>query len=107
MKQKMDMKNEEIGSWLSKNGLNGENMKEMNMKHIKEELGQNRDVHMENILSILPAASEGEANISSRLRLACLKKVSSYLFVKYLGSWKYFENKSNISLNELNLISKP
>lgn len=76
MKQKMDMKDNEIGSWLSKNDLHDESMKKEIMEYVKEELEQNRDVHMENILSILPAASEHETNISSRLRLACLKKVS-------------------------------
>ena len=78
MKRKMDMKDKEIGSWLSKNDLHDESMKKEIMEYVKEELEQNRDVHMENILSILPAASS-ETNISSRLRLACLKKVSSSL----------------------------
>lgn len=79
MKQKMDMKDKEIGSWLSKNKINDENMKKEIMEYVKEELEQNRDVHMENILSIPPAVSEHGTNISYRLRLACLNKVSSYL----------------------------
>lgn len=91
----MKMMDKELKSWLSKNGLGDETMKEIR-EYVKEELEQNRDVHMENILSILPAASEHETNISSRLRLACLKKVSCYLFVKYMDSSKYFENKSNM-----------
>lgn len=74
VRRKMKIKDKEVESWLSQNGLPC-NMKREIMKHVKEEVEENKDVDVENILSILP--SKQKSVINEWLRLAILKKVSS------------------------------
>lgn len=73
LSRKMKMKNLEVDLWLSRKGLPG-NFKEVIMNIIQQKLEQNKDVEVENILSVLPSAHS--KYIKRYLRLAALKKVS-------------------------------
>lgn len=73
LRRKMKMKDLDIELWLSKNGLPKE-MKTVIMENLLRKLEENKDVHVENMLSILPL--EHKNNIKYHLCLAILKKVS-------------------------------
>jgi cyclic nucleotide gated channel len=85
----MKTKNLELELWLSRNGL-PRNLKEVIMHIIQQKLEQNQDVHVENILSVLPSAHS--KYIKRYLRLATLKKVNISLLVKLLVEIKIFLN---------------
>ncbi|KAK9907218.1 hypothetical protein M0R45_038286 [Rubus argutus] len=72
LRRKMKTKNLEVELWLSRKGLPS-NLKEVIMHIIQQTLEQNKDVQVENILSILPSAHS--KYIKRYLRLATLKKV--------------------------------
>ena len=72
----MKTKNLELELWLSRKGL-PRNLKEVIMHIIQQKLEQNQDVHVENILSVLPSAHS--KYIKRYLSLATLKKVSMSL----------------------------
>ncbi|VVA20301.1 PREDICTED: cyclic [Prunus dulcis] len=72
LRRKMKMKDLDIELWLSKNGLPKE-MKTVIMENLLRKLEENKDVHVENMLSILPL--EHKNNIKYHLCLAILKKV--------------------------------
>ncbi|KAL6123068.1 hypothetical protein ACLB2K_075591 [Fragaria x ananassa] len=68
----MKTKNLEVDLWLSRKGLPG-NLKVVIMQIIQQKLEQNKDVQVEDILSVLPSAHS--KYIKRYLRLATLKKV--------------------------------
>ncbi|KAK9914516.1 hypothetical protein M0R45_038290 [Rubus argutus] len=72
LRRKMKTKNLEVELWLSKKGLPG-NLKAVIMHIIQKKLEQNKDVEVENILSVLPSAHS--KYIKRYLRLGTLKKV--------------------------------
>lgn len=80
---KMEEKGEDIELWLSKSGIpkrSNKDIKSQIMEKVQHELEENRDVDVENILSILP--SELQNYIKSRpffFGYENLKKVSSSL----------------------------
>lgn len=72
-KRKMQIINPEIDLWLHKNGL-PKSLKMGIMDNVQQKLEENKDVHVENILSILPL--KHKRHIMRLLRLASLRKVS-------------------------------
>lgn len=81
--RKVEEKGPEIDSWLTKKfpfipESSKENVKSQIMRKVKQELGGNRDVDVEDILSILP--SELRSYIQSYTTLGKLRKVSSSFF---------------------------
>lgn len=80
---KVEEKGPEIDSWLSVNYpfipvSSKENVKSQIMRKVKQELEGNRDVDVEDILSVLP--SELRSYIQSYTTLGKLRKVSSSSF---------------------------
>lgn len=74
LRQKMKMKDLEIELLLSRNGLPKE-LKAVFMENLQRKLEKNKEIHVVNMLSILPL--EHKNNIKYHLCLAMLKKVSS------------------------------
>ncbi|XP_050364413.1 cyclic nucleotide-gated ion channel 1-like [Argentina anserina] len=72
-RRKMQIINPEIDLWLHKNGL-PKDLKMGIMDNVQQKLEENKDVHVENILSILPL--KHKRHIMRLLRLASLRKVS-------------------------------
>ncbi|BFG23528.1 hypothetical protein CerSpe_098020 [Prunus speciosa] len=72
LRRKLKTKDLEIDLWLSRKGL-PKNLKEVIMQVVQQKLEQNKDVQVENILSVLPLV---HSNFIRRyLRLATLKNV--------------------------------
>ncbi|KAL6132199.1 hypothetical protein ACLB2K_070570 [Fragaria x ananassa] len=72
LRRKMKTKNLEVDLWLSRKGLPS-NLKVVIMQIIQQKLEQNKDVQVEDILSVLPSAHS--KYIRRYLSLATLKKV--------------------------------
>lgn len=74
--RQMKIKDLEVQFWLSENDI-PKNMKTLIMQNVHKQLEQNKDVHVRNILSILPL--EQKRFIKRHLCLPILKKVCSFV----------------------------
>lgn len=73
-KRKLQEKDLEVGSWLSKNGIPVDTKSQI-MEKVQVELEENRDVEVKNILSILPSGLQ--RRLEWYMPLSRLKRVSS------------------------------
>ncbi|CAL9027682.1 unnamed protein product, partial [Prunus brigantina] len=73
LRQKMRMMNLDIDLWLYKNGLYDKNLKMVIMKNLHQKLEENKEVDVENILSLVPIIHQ--RRIMRLLSLNLLKKV--------------------------------
>lgn len=77
LRQKMQMMNLnlDVDLWLYKNGLYDKNLKMVIMKNLHQKLEENKEVDVENILSLVPIIHQ--RRIMWLLSLNLLKKVST------------------------------
>ncbi|CAB4318635.1 unnamed protein product [Prunus armeniaca] len=73
LRQKMQMMNLDIDLWLYKNGLYDKNLKMVIMKNLHQKVKENKEVDVENILSLVPIIHQ--RRIMRLLSLNSLKKV--------------------------------
>ncbi|CAB4288270.1 unnamed protein product [Prunus armeniaca] len=73
LRQKMQMMNLDIDLWLYKNGLYDKNLKMVIMKNLHQKVKENKEVDVENILSLVPIVHQ--RRIMRLLSLNSLKKV--------------------------------
>ncbi|XP_068312587.1 cyclic nucleotide-gated ion channel 1-like [Pyrus communis] len=97
LRQKMKMKDLEIELWLSRNGLPKE-LKAVFMENLQRKLEKNKEIHVVNMLSILPL--EHKNNIKYHLCLAMLKKVPMLQTVDEQVLKVICENLKPVTYNE-------
>nr|XP_004298177.2 PREDICTED: cyclic nucleotide-gated ion channel 1-like [Fragaria vesca subsp. vesca] len=83
LRHKMQMMNPDIDMWLTRNNFSKRDkklMKKVIMKNVQQKLEENKDVDLENFLSLLPRAYKRQ--IMSLSRLTCLQKVPMFKYMK-------------------------